>query len=150
MSQIDKFKQSLNAAINTPNNPTGKYMTPQVKAFINKVAAKLPNCYLGQVDKHRYDNPPEKELLIMDYVLGQKMGKAGYFEFVEGKELPNFPSRVFLYNITSINQAKHKVNLRDAYKEHGGEGIANYITLVYSAVSYLFTKELVSSTIESL
>lgn len=146
---MDKFDAYLNNAINTKDNPTGKYLTSSVKKAINNIATKLPTCHLIKLDHTSYpDNMKlEKDLLFVDFVIGQRLGNEGYFKFKKGKEIPEFPDEVFTNNIQKVDRDDHKKTLRYMYKESGKEGIQNYVTLIYSRVTLFDVTDITSANL---
>lgn len=136
MDNATKFNMALDKAIDTKDNPGGKYLTRSVKAFINKVASRLPASYLVQLDLSYYPIPPTKTLVLVDWFLGNKLFNHGYFKFIPGTEIEGFPSEIFVGSVKKVQREEHKSNLRTFYKNSGKAGLIEYINMAYSSVKY--------------
>lgn len=132
MSQ-DAFSATLDFVI-SKDNPTGKFMTKHIKNYINKLAAKLPDGFLIQLDPTYYDVMPEKSMVLVDWRLGLRLMGQGYFEFIPGKEIDSFPSKVYTNACKMVRREDHKTNLKQFFKSEGKEGIISYVNIAFSAV----------------
>lgn len=136
MSNSSKLEAALDAAINTEDNPTRKILTKRVKDILKQLSRKLPKCFIAHLELTHYEDIPEKTMVIVDWRIGNRLSNQSFFEFIEGKEIPKFPAKVYVGNIEKLDQHKHEKTLREFYRESSKQGIITYINLIYAAVKF--------------
>lgn len=103
--------------------------------YLKHLSKNLPVSFLALLDKTYHTGDLKVTQLLLDWPTGVRMGiGASKLTFMEGKEIQEVPSEVYISSTLKMNQEQHLKNLTNYYKNEGEDGVIKYLAIALNPI----------------